>query len=72
MESFSAQGELQRSDWLAERLKDMADLPNLHPLPRLEAKEITIKDSTPGNAVSTQLLQIPVKKSTLRWIAEDR
>ena len=73
VESFSAQGNLQRSDWVAERLKEMADLPNLHPLPRLEAKELTIKDSTPGNAVSTQLkLQIPVKKSTLRWIAEDR
>jgi len=69
LESFDAQGNIQPSPWVRKRLLEMANLPTLHPLPRLEAKNLVIRDSDPTNPVSTQLrLQVPVKKSALLWM----
>jgi len=69
LESFSNEGNIQPSPWVAKRLQEMTSMPNLHPLPRLEATRVVIKDSNQANPVSTQLrLQVPVKMSALLWM----
>jgi|GEM_PF-3715433 len=58
LESFSEQGNIQPSSWVEKRLLEMAVLPNLHPLPRLQARDVVIKDTTFS---SNPLFQTPTR-----------
>ena len=69
LESFDEDGNIQPSAWVNAQLREMSSLQNLHPLPRLEATNVVIKDEDLKNPVSTQLkLQVPVKMSALLWV----
>lgn len=69
LESFDENGNIQPSTWVKKRFLEMANLQNLHPLPRLEARDLVISDEDPTNPVATQLrLQVPVKMGALLWM----
>lgn len=69
IESFDDEGNLRRSDWVVQRIKELSALPCLHPLPRLEADELAIRDESSDNPVALQLnFQIPVKRAVLSWL----